>query len=82
MGELCTLKFIREHHKPYLDVYIRQPLPVEEVVAWIRRERIMTLNVGGNSEPKGRKAMARGITDFVVAYLGKVFEALGHRRVE
>jgi hypothetical protein len=82
MGELCTLKFIRQHHKPYLDVDIKQPLPVEEVVAWIRSEGIKTLNVAGNPEPRGRNAQARGITDFVINYLGQVFESLGHERLE
>jgi hypothetical protein len=81
-GMLCTLKFIRRHHKPFLDVDMKQPRPVEEVVAWIRREGIKTLNVAGNSEPKSRKALASGITAFVLDYLGRVFEALGHRRVE
>jgi hypothetical protein len=78
-GEICTLKFIRQHRKPFLDVDIKDPRPVEEVVEWIRREGIKTLNVAGNVEPKGRNAQASGITDFVIDYLGRVFEALGHR---
>jgi hypothetical protein len=78
-GEICTLKFIRQHHKPFLDVDIKKPRPVEEVAGWIRREGIKTLNVAGNVEPRSRKAQASGITDFVIDYLGRVFEALGHR---
>ncbi len=81
-GELCTLRFIRQHHKPSLDVDIRNPRPVEEVVEWIRREGVETLNVAGNAEPRSRKALAHGITEFVLSYLGKVFVALGHQRVE
>jgi hypothetical protein len=60
-------------------VDIKNPRPVEEVAEWIRRQGIKVLNVAGNVEPKGRKAQASGITDFVIDYLGKVFEALGHQ---
>ncbi len=78
-GELCTLKFIRQHGKPCIDVDIKNPRPVEEIAEWISRERIKTLNVAGNVEPKSRGAQASGITDFVIDYLGRVFEALGHQ---
>jgi len=78
-GEKCTLKYIREHHKPRIDIDMHAPLPVEEVVAWIRKHKIKTLNVSGNVEPKSRTAKSYGITAFVVEYLSKVFEQLGHQ---
>jgi hypothetical protein len=81
-GEICTLKFIRQHQKPFIDVDMGSPRPIEEVVEWIRRAGIKKLNVAGNAEPIGRKASARGITDFVLSYLGQVFAALGHRPIE
>jgi predicted NAD-dependent protein-ADP-ribosyltransferase YbiA (DUF1768 family) len=80
-GEICTLKSIRQHGKSFLDVDIKNPRPVEEVVEWIRRGGIKTLNVAGNPEPKSRTSQAGGITDFVIDYLGRVFEALGHHQV-
>jgi hypothetical protein len=81
-GERCTLKFILLHDKPSINVDMRNPPPVEEVVAWIRDKNIKILNVAGNAEPRSRKAPASGITDFVIDYLGRVFEALGHQRIE
>jgi hypothetical protein len=81
-GEICTLKSLCKHRKPSLDVDIKAPRPVAEVVEWIRREGIRTLNVAGNVEPKSRKSPASGITDFVIDYLGQVFETLGHRRID
>ncbi len=81
-GEKCTLNFILQYGRPRIDIDMNNPLPVKDVVEWIRRERIKTLNVAGNVEPKGRTAAARGITDFVLNYLGEVFTALGHRPIE
>jgi hypothetical protein len=81
-GERCTYGFLRRHGKPSLRIDTRNPRPVEEVVEWIRRQKVKTLNIAGNAEPKSRKALAHGVTDFVLSYLGEVFSALGHRRVE
>jgi hypothetical protein len=77
-GEKCTLKWLRHHGKPYLDIDRNAPPPVEEVAVWIRRHNIRVLNVAGNVEPKLRKARASGITAFVIDYLSRVFLALGH----
>ena len=78
LGEKCTFKFVRLHEKPSLSIDMQNPRPVEEVVEWIRREGIKTLNIAGDAEPKSRKALAHGITAFTVEYLERVFEALGH----
>ena len=78
LGEKCTLKWIRRHGKPYLDIDRAAPPPVEEVAEWIRQHNIKVLNIAGNVEPKSKKAKTSGITEFVIDYLGRVFLALGH----
>lgn len=78
LGEKCTLKCIRLHSKPYMDIDFAAPPPVEEVVAWIRRHDIKVLNVAGNVEPKSTRAKASGISEFVMDYLSRVFLVLGH----
>lgn len=78
LGEKCTLKCIRQHSKPYMDIDLTAPPPVEEVAAWIKRHDVKVLNVAGNVEPKSRSAKASGITEFVMDYLGRVFVVLGH----
>lgn len=79
-GEKCTFTFVHEHHKPRIDVDMLAPRPVEEVGAWIRANKIKTLNVSGNVEPKSKTAQAFGITAFAIGYLSRVFEQLGHQR--
>src|SRR5262249_11519188 len=51
-GEKCTLKWLRHHGKPYLDIDRAAPPPVEVVADWIRQHKIKVLNVAGNAEPK------------------------------
>ena len=68
-GELCTLKAINQYKKPYIDVDINNPIAVEEVVDWIQRNHIETLNVAGNCESR-----QSGICDFVADYLEKVIQ--------
>lgn len=48
-GEKCTLRFIKKHKKPFFDVNLMTPKPVEEVVEWLKANDIKTLNVAGNS---------------------------------
>lgn len=78
LGEKCTLKWLRHHGKPYMDIDLATPPPVEEVAAWIKRHNVNVLNVAGNVEPKSKKALASGITEFVIDYLSQVFLVLGH----
>jgi hypothetical protein len=80
LGEQCTLKWLRHHGKPYLDIGRAAPPPVEEVAAWIKKHNIQVLNVPGNVEPKSKKAKASGITELVIDYLSGVFVTLGHSR--
>jgi hypothetical protein len=75
-GEKCTLKWLRHHGKPYLDIDRADPPPVEEVADWIRQHKIKVLNIAGNVEPRSRKAKASGITEFVIDYLSRLFLAL------
>jgi len=80
LGEKCTLKWIRHHGKPSLDVAMNAPIAVEDVVEWINRHEICVLNVAGNREPKSRTALASGITDFAVDFLRQLFGALGYEK--
>ena len=77
-GEKCTLKWLRHHRKPYLDVDRNNPPPAEEVAAWIKRHHVKVLNIAGNVEPKSSSAKTSGITAYVIDYLSRVFLALGH----
>lgn len=69
-GERLTLKLIKKHNKPYLDV-TRKVTP-EEVVQWIKENNIRTLNVAGNSE-----RTAPGIGQVVENFLDQVFKLIG-----
>ena len=78
LGEKCTLKWLRHHRKPFMDIDLATPPPVEEVAAWIKRHNVKVLNVAGNVEPKSKRVKTSGITAFVIDYLSRVFLALGH----
>lgn len=78
LGEKCTLKWLRHHRKPYLDIDRAAPPPIEEVAAWIKRHNVKVLNVTGNVEPKSKRAKTSGITEFVIDYLSRVFLVLEH----
>jgi hypothetical protein len=67
-GEICTLGAIKWYKKPYLDVDMKNPLPVSEVVAWILKEKVKILNVAGNAE-----STSPGIGAAVENYLEQVF---------
>ena len=77
-GERCTLRWLHELHKPYLDVDLAAPPPPRQVADWLAANRVRVLNVAGNVEPKSKRAKAAGITAFVRAYLVEVFTLLGH----
>lgn len=67
-GEICTLNAIKWYKKPYFDINIQNPLPVEKVVEWILKENIKILNVAGNSE-----STSLGIEATSEKYLEQVF---------
>lgn len=72
-GERCTLKLIKKHGKPFLDVapnadpfdFITHPLAKR----WIQDNNIQILNVAGNSEET-----SPGIAKFVIEYLTEVLK--------
>jgi hypothetical protein len=68
-GEICTMNAIRWLKKPYLDVDIKNPLPIAEVEEWIAKNNIKTLNVAGNSENTHT-----GIGKLAEEYLANIFE--------
>ena len=70
-GEKCTLKGIEQYSKPHIDVDLKGPIPVEEVVQWVKDNAIETLNVAGN-----RESTAKGVGKFSEDYLKKVFQSL------
>jgi len=70
-GEKCTLKAIKWFNRPYIDVDIKNPRPVEEVINFIKQNNIQILNVAGNSE-----LTSPGITETVYNYLINVFKGL------
>lgn len=49
-GEICTLKAIRQYNKPYLDVNLLYPTPIQNASFWIKQNKIQILNIAGNSE--------------------------------
>jgi hypothetical protein len=52
-GELCTLRAINKHRKPYLDVqFPAKETTVTEVVDFIERHAVQVLNVAGNADRK------------------------------
>ncbi len=48
-GEICTFRAITKFAKPYFRVE-GGTLPVDEVLAWLEWNDVVTLNVAGNSE--------------------------------
>lgn len=71
-GERCTKKAIDQYRRPYFDVDVNDPPPVEEARRWLEENNIRVLNVAGN-----RERTSPGIRAFVEAYLAKV---LSHER--
>lgn len=70
-GEKCTLRAIKWFNRPYLNVDIKKPIDKEIVLAWLKENDILTLNIAGNSEET-----APGIGEFVYDYLIDVFSVL------
>lgn len=74
-GELCTLKGINQYKKPYLDIDVNDPIPIQTVCDWIIENNIENLNVAGNSEKT-----YSGMCVFVVDYLSELFELMGFKK--
>lgn len=72
-GEQCTLIAISKSQKPYFDVNIVGTTQPADLVKWIIDNNINILNVAGNSEKT-----AKGIEEFVVAFLTEVINQLQH----
>jgi len=73
-GEKCTYNAIKHYKKPYFDIDLLNPKPIEECVKWLRDNQIEVLNVAGNTE--GTKGHGIGI--MVFNYLLEVFERMKH----
>ncbi len=72
-GELCTLRAIKRHRKPFFDVDLKNlsVLSLDPCIDWIRQNNIRVLNVAGNSTQE--------VGILTGAYLERLFIALGHR---
>lgn len=51
-GEVCTYNAIKKYNKPYIDVDLTSPRPVNDVIKWILDNDIEILNVAGNTDMK------------------------------
>jgi len=69
-GERCTLNAIKQYKKPYIDIYLNNPLPPSNVVTWIAVQNIKVLNIAGNTQPKHGPNIFREVS----IYLRKVFK--------
>jgi len=76
-GERCTLRAIQDSHRPYFDVDLKNPRPVQEAVAWILQEKITVLNVAGNRE----RPQTSGTFRAACFYLRDILVALGYDRI-
>lgn len=48
-GEKCTLRAIKDLHKPYFDVDLTDQRPPVEMGQWLQENKIYVLNVAGNA---------------------------------
>lgn len=60
-GELCTLKAIGQYKKPYFDVDLSDPPPVQEFLDWLELHKIEVLNVAGNAEETFAGCFAKSV---------------------
>jgi hypothetical protein len=76
-GERCTLKYILQHKKPYIDIRVHEYPPKEgttepvfririspnTVRTWIQRHSIKILNVAGNADQRIEAEVIRFLTE-------------------
>ena len=67
-GEMLTLKAINEFKRPHFDVSYGIYTEIPQVLAWLLKNGVKTLNVAGNSE-----RIYPGMEDFVFDYLVELF---------
>jgi len=71
-GEKCTLAAIVQYKKPYLDIDVNKPKAHADVITWLERHNVQTLNVAGNSE-----RTYCGMTGETIDYLTQLFSKMG-----
>src|SRR5210317_1476146 len=49
-GEKCTLKFIKKHGKPCMDININDPVNPFIVAKWLKLNKYEIINIAGNSD--------------------------------
>ena len=72
-GEVCTLKAIHDYKKPYIDVDLSDPRPVEEVAQWLKANNVCVLNVAGNAE-KTAAGTYKAATGYLRKLLGMIHD--------
>lgn len=65
-GERCTYKAIKCYEKPYINVDLDDPCPINDVLEWLHANSIETLNVAGNSE-KTHPGVEKVAYDYLIA---------------
>ena len=75
-GELCTLKAIKKHKRPYFDVHLPE-YDIKEIIDWIVSNNISRLNIAGNSD-KGKDTYHY---DVVLKILTEVFAEIKNEYV-
>ena len=79
-GEKCTLKAIQSCDKPHIDVDLSDPIPVADVVDWLKANNIQVLNVAGNAEqtsPGTHEAVCRYLDEVFTIWKGSSDERIG-----
>lgn len=51
-GEKCTLKFIKKHNKPKMDIDINNPVNPFIVAKWLKENGYTVINIAGNGDGK------------------------------
>lgn len=74
-GELCTYNAIKKYNKPWIDINLLNPLPIEEVIEWILLNDIKVLNVAGNTQGTA----GHDIFKMSYRYLTEVFKFLSEK---
>jgi len=68
-GELCTMKAILKFGKPCFDIDLADPPPESQLLEWLEKWKIVTLNVAGNAEETYAGAYVRSVAYLSAAFL-------------
>lgn len=69
-GERCTLNAIGHFNKLHFDVNLLEPILCSDVVIWIMKYQIQTLNVAGNREGTTELEVFKNVFNYLCAVFG------------